>query len=1011
MRSGIRRSKSQSKSRSVSPEETVEDIECSSASNKSSRRPQTFDAIRKKLKAARKANESKSKNKGNSNTDTSEERKRYRDQTSKNVGVRVRSKSRTRSRSRSRSKSRSRSRLNKTKNLNNALVDNRIAEIIGYTPQKSTTRSPYSGGKKSVQASPGSISNTQFYSSSFGDDDDDDFDRSQKYLHNLSSNITVDDNASRATSRGRVFSSFDSENSGRKNTKQGSRKSTRSARSRTPGAKREQENPSNGHSQPNNPPLRPHRRYRGFTSSIAALFQDEQIVCGAIACFGILLSQRTEHILNARNVRRGISKKRTPSSLLAYALAIVLLSVTITYSIWGITGIGANAQDYDDDYDSRNNYNRKLIMRGQFKVHEWHSLLWENSTLIESTRSLENIFNDDRYNIQYDDYEESNPGEIARACVILLFLFLLGVIGRRRRMRTRYEIIKARTQDDHLFYVEGEIDEVYDTREDKYEAACSHTLCGCYPADLEDEYDDDTIDDSIQTPVTFSSPPANAQNKDFVQKLFALLSNAFCGRCCRCWIQCFSVCALAQEAREARLLVPPKLQRVDYLTHQPFYEYHKRITDLRRRSIGGVINHAKSLSTLSKYLIFAFILFSLLITLTLLFNPRSAFGIGNLVVVLTTFGISFALLYILHWMIHRSDLGLDAVIKMFSAGFLIGVPTAFLFEALIINFSIFALYFCGGLLNIVKADGVITYIETHIRVMWSLSEIIQAFVVAALTEELCKYYTFRTIEHPDLMFITDDDRTKQIQKTSLASLYPVAPASSSDEDESFRGTKSRRRRAKNEDKRAQEIIEMIDDEPDERTPAQMAGAITVAMVSVALGLACAENFLYVFLLSDATVMQEGVILFFRSIFPVHALAAALQSIGVIKKYVEKDTEIGVGRIILSAVLMHGSFDASLMVLNGLQEETWNFFIDEYFETDYNVPLAISILAWLGVVCALGYGIYFYHKQSKEQKVRLLSIEEYYGYMNRGYEQSRNATPIQDNKKRLYTPPENGGAMA
>jgi hypothetical protein len=39
-------------------------------------------------------------------------------------------------------------------------------------------------------------------------------------------------------------------------------------------------------------------------------------------------------------------------------------------------------------------------------------------------------------------------------------------------------------------------EEIDGGREDKYEGACSHTLCGCYPVDeYNPEYDDDDSDD------------------------------------------------------------------------------------------------------------------------------------------------------------------------------------------------------------------------------------------------------------------------------------------------------------------------------------------------------------------------------------------------------------------------------------------------------------------------------------------------------------------------------------
>merc|ERR1712161_130689 len=90
-------------------------------------------------------------------------------------------------------------------------------------------------------------------------------------------------------------------------------------------------------------------------------------------------------------------------------------------------------------------------------------------------------------------------------------------------------------------------------------------------------------------------------------------------------------------------------------------------------------------------------------------------------------------------------------------------------------------------------------------------------------------------------------------------------------------------------------------------------AITVAMVSVALGFACCENLMYVFVYSTTSLGVEISTLVARSFFPVHPLCAAIQSIGVCKRDLEVTKKIGIGRIISPAVLLHGSFDFVLMV--------------------------------------------------------------------------------------------------
>jgi hypothetical protein len=48
-----------------------------------------------------------------------------------------------------------------------------------------------------------------------------------------------------------------------------------------------------------------------------------------------------------------------------------------------------------------------------------------------------------------------DDGQQVRTILIVVFLLMLGIIGRRRRMRTRFAILRAQAQDDHLAVVFG----------------------------------------------------------------------------------------------------------------------------------------------------------------------------------------------------------------------------------------------------------------------------------------------------------------------------------------------------------------------------------------------------------------------------------------------------------------------------------------------------------------------------------------------------------------------------
>jgi hypothetical protein len=927
-------------------------------------------------------------------------------------------------------------------------------------------------------------------------------------------------------------------------------------------------------------------RYRGFSTSIKSLFLDEALVCASMGCFGLILSNRTEYLLQLRNDRRGVqwgrssSRRTLPSRIVAYALLLTLLLIGVTFVVWGFgsdnggnpfantwynsggggstsknsgsssnnsgqkwddgwnavgvddddanhqqqgddgvqqnddgaaaanddaaaaanddganqndDGGGNNNQYYynnngyqqqqnnnnnnnnnngnngwwngnyyngdNDDYYTNyyNNGNRHLDQRsaapfkkprrvnGVFKIRDMKENMWDPAIAFlsdewyrpyeQKLQRQENLEQHDRFlqngnagsyssnGSSSSETETSRRRDLAsdlRFSFFIAFLIVLGVLGRRRRMRTRYYLVRARAQEDHLFYASSGtgIKRVgfQDSREDQYEGACSHTLCGCYPVDPPREGDE--IEDEVQVgDEGVSQRKKKPHNEDCVGRGFNCLLGLCCGFICKCWFQCLSICALAQEAREIRLLVPTRFQRVDYITHQPFHEYQKDVNDLRKGWLGksrkksGFMPHFNALSRLSRYILSLSIFVTILIICTLLFNPRASFSWPDAVILIATFLQSFLVIWIVHWIFHKSDLSLDAVIKMFAAGFVIAVPAAFFFEGLLVNITLISAYIVYGVGELISGDAFVNWVIQHYRLLWILVEIFNAYVVAAVTEELCKYYTFRCVEHPDLIFLTglvsttQDERaleggvvkypfsSHQVQRTNQRNPYDDEASQYSKGSHRSKTSKSATLELDPDDD------DLFEDEPDVRTYRQKAAAVTTAMISVAVGLACAENFLYVFLLggtsggsssaaSDATggsYLEEWIVLLFRSIFPVHALAAAMQSVNMIRKFVETDEvnghRIGVGRIILPAVIMHGSFDAILLGINVFIETSW----DNYLERNgyvvdpenppYN-PVIVNGVAWFSIIFVMLLGVAWYIRENRNQRVRLILLEE------------------------------------
>jgi len=641
--------------------------------------------------------------------------------------------------------------------------------------------------------------------------------------------------------------------------------------------------------------------------------------------------------------------------------------------------------------------------------------------------------------LQYDYENEGSrlvdKGAWIRLWLGISFLIVLGLIGRRRRMRTRYEILRARAQDDHLFYsssISGNASmdkEVDNGREDKYEGACSHTLFGCYPVDEirpEDDEDDDEddagADDNTFAHIANATNPMkkarkNRKGTDCMARFFSCVSACCCGWICKIWIQCFSICALAQEGREVRLLLPPRLQRVDILTHQPWYEYYKNIYNLRlkwmaqnrdkkRNARGFEIGpHFHALSQLSRIIIGLFIICTIAIVLVLQFNPRAIFDWGDVFVLVATFLQSFIVLFIVHWIFHKSDLSFDAVVKFYASGFIIATPTAFIAEGIVINIMLFVAYILYAIGAVIWEEDFLDWISQNYVPFWIAGELLNAFIVAAITEELCKYYAFRFVEHPDLIFLTGLDRARQDSDHLIGGDKNYAynshiissdlhAGSEFDLDRSVAAGFSQKKnmhRGKRSQARAAMSISLNpddtgNDEEEVRSVRQRAAAVTTAMIGTAVGLACAENFLYVFMFGGANSgTEEMAILIFRSIFPVHALAAAMQSIGVIRKFLEGPGDrdagrLGVGKIIFPAVLLHGTFDAILMSINVYIESSWDFYKRENNGevADGFVPynaFVVNLVVWIAICATMVVAVVWYIVKNREQKKRLAMLEE------------------------------------
>jgi hypothetical protein len=136
-----------------------------------------------------------------------------------------------------------------------------------------------------------------------------------------------------------------------------------------------------------------------------------------------------------------------------------------------------------------------------------------------------------------------------------------------------------------------------------------------------------------------------------------------------------------------------------------------------------------------------------------------------------------------------------------------------------------------------------------------------------------------------------------------------------------------------------------------------------------------QYYRYVFVYTPPGLNNEISTLVARSIFPIHQLCAAIQSIGVVRRDVEKNSKWQLGRSILPAVLLHGAFDFVLMLLallessskSGDETPTDDATLEEFDSADA-LPLFISV----GLVIL---GLLYYCCEGQGQRKRLQELDQ------------------------------------
>mmetsp|Transcript_4671 Transcript_4671/g.8908 ORF Transcript_4671/g.8908 Transcript_4671/m.8908 type:complete len:737 (-) Transcript_4671:14-2224(-) len=565
-----------------------------------------------------------------------------------------------------------------------------------------------------------------------------------------------------------------------------------------------------------------------------------------------------------------------------------------------------------------------------------------------------------------------------------LFLFIFYLIlqclkGRAKRIEIRKDLLWTKAQlldqrrqnlsvileqerpDDH-----GKDQEYYLGQKRSDFKAAHPFLCGCYVEDRLVQHDNDSDSDEQKSVCTsiweWACPP-----------------------CCGMHMQCCGVCALAQEGREVETaLLPRSYLRVDYITMQPYADYYPAIYQDRHQSNTDEQNgdqpssRSARISRLSKQLlqVLATLVFLLILWIFAgkIFFKRviqgnvpawRLFQWADMMVFCATWFHAVGLLMLLIWVINRfkhSEVSLDALIKYFAAGFCLSTSLAVFWEVvlgIIVKMLVSLVLALSGvditsrpdaqqtylhsMGQAVSDDGTSAFLQTFGKdhpIFYTLYLLVASFVIAAFVEEMCKYFGYRMVEHPDFL-----------SRREMEDAMNVVHGEFEEEDPD------------------QSHPERHDFSKQRRSFQGHGAAVTVAMIAVAMGFTCCENLVYVFIYSGSSLETELSVLLARSFFPVHPLAAALQSIGVVERDVEGRRISHLGRIIGPAILFHGGYDFWLLWIDFMADKNGIYAKDD--DSIATLPILFSFCA--SVVMIAG-ALWYFMRAARQQRDRLSAMD-------------------------------------
>ena len=303
-------------------------------------------------------------------------------------------------------------------------------------------------------------------------------------------------------------------------------------------------------------------------------------------------------------------------------------------------------------------------------------------------------------------------------------------------------------------------------RTDTTRAHCCCSPCYCHDYDFIDETG------MINNGRIANDNTDDVPEDDFCTYLWDYLSGMFW--CCGCWCQCFGICALAQEEREVNRLTGNDESKIDYLTMQPYSEYYPAIVALRNNQNTNPWAHVRAISELSSKMLKNVAGVLILLLFFAVSEVDEAFTWENLIVLFMTLGQAFFIEYLVHWRWNLFDISFDSIIKYFASGFFLATPMAVIFESIVSTITGFVTLVIMSL--VIASDNQLTkelstnpkkgmedFTVNHPEV-FVLVQFVNAFCVAALVEELMKYFAYRMVVTPET--ITQRGQSSSSSSTS-----------------------------------------------------------------------------------------------------------------------------------------------------------------------------------------------------------------------------------------------------